>query len=140
MKQGQKGNKERSERMNKRHVHSSLVLLGPAESTHLWTSTPSVWTPRRGPESVCTPLGLGSQRPLWTPTLALYADARPRGEAWEVKTGAGDSGLPPTRKNLRMAIHGGHGGAPACGARADGMACVFVYLRYGFTLVFFFTK
>ena len=23
---------------------------GPAESTHLWTSTPSVWTPRRGPE------------------------------------------------------------------------------------------
>ena len=25
---------------------------GPAESTHLWTSTPSVWTPRRGPEGV----------------------------------------------------------------------------------------
>eukprot|EP00964_Phaeocystis_antarctica_P111268 scaffold75606_cov51-Phaeocystis_antarctica.AAC.1 len=23
---------------------------GPAGSTHLWTSTPSVWTPRRGPE------------------------------------------------------------------------------------------
>ena len=27
---------------------------GPAGSTHLWTSTPSVWTPRRGPEPTLT--------------------------------------------------------------------------------------